>query len=96
MSRPEIVELAGALRRHVHRTVERKGRGRYEGVVLSVVPLVVDVAGLDAQLVADDLTFGNSAEAYLGAPGNELRADDVLVLIEADDGDFDVVDVLRD
>jgi hypothetical protein len=60
------------------------------------VPLVVDVAGLDTQLVAAYLTFGNAVESYLAQPGEALAAGDTLVLVEADDGDFDVVDVLRD
>lgn len=94
MSRPEIVELAGALRRHAHRAVARQARARVEGIVQSVSPLLVDVAGLDAQLDDRDVTIGNALAAHLAAA--PLAVGDALVLVEAADGDYDAVEVLRD
>ena len=94
MTRPEIRELAGAMRRHTRRTVRRHGTARVEGVVLAVAPLLVDVAGMDAQLDDDDVTIGNALAAHLADV--PLEVGDTLVLVEADDGDYDAVDVLRD
>lgn len=93
-ARPEIRELAGALRRHADRATERRGRGRYEAIVLATSPLRLDVAGLDFELDEDDVTIGGALAAHLAvAP---LAKDDALVLIETDDGDYDAVEVLRD
>lgn len=94
MSRPEIRNLAGAVRRSARREAERRGTGRYEAVVLDAEPLRVDVLGLDLELTDDDITIGNALAAFLDDDG-PLEEDDTLVLVETDDGDYTAVDVLR-
>ncbi len=94
MARPEIVALAGALRRSVQREHERRGSGRHEGIVTSVDPLRVDVAGVEpGDLDEDDIDFGRRLELLLVA--EPLEEGDTLVLVEAGD-DYLAVDVLRD
>jgi hypothetical protein len=95
MTHPAARQLAGAMRRSARREAERHGTGRYEGVVVDPDPLRVDVLGLDADLTDEDITIGNALAAHLDDDG-PLEVDDVLVLIETEDGDYDAVEVLRD
>lgn len=92
--RPEIRELAGALRRSVVREHERRGGGRYEAEVLAVAPLRLDPLTLDVELDDDDVTLGNALGAHL--EDNPLEVGDTLVLLETSPGDYVAVDVLRD
>lgn len=91
--RPEVRNLAGAMRRAARREHARRGPGRYEGVVQRVSPLLVDVLGIDADLDDDDITIGDALAAYLVT--TPLAVNDVLVLVETEEGDYDAVDVLR-
>lgn len=94
MSRPEIRELASALRRSVQHEHARRGTGRYEGTVLSVDPLRVDVHGLDDDLTDDDITIGNVLQAHLD--DTPLQEDDTLMLVETEPGDYLALEVIRD
>jgi len=94
MAAPEIRKLAGAMRRSAKREADRRGSGRYEGVVEHVDPLRVDVLGLDGDLDDDDITIGNALAAHLD--DEPLEVDDILVLVEDADGDYTAVEVIRD
>jgi hypothetical protein len=88
-----IRALAGALRRSNQREAARRGTGRYEAVVLSVEPLRLDPIGLDGDLDDDDVTIGGALAAHLD--DEPLEVDDVLVLIENADHDYNAVEVVR-
>lgn len=94
MARPEIIGLARAMRGSIKREHERRGDGRYFGIVESVDPLLVSVAGLEpGDLDEDDIDFGRALEKLLEV--EPLEEEDTLVLIESGD-DFVAVEVLRD
>lgn len=92
MSRPEIVELATAIKGHARRMVERHGRRSVEGIVVSLDPLVVTVDGLDDDLDENDITFGGALAAHL--VDEPLEAGDTLALLEVSPGDYIATDVL--
>jgi hypothetical protein len=88
-----ITSFAGAVRRHVARTHERRGRGNYEGEIKSLSPLRVDTGSGDL-LTDDDVTIASSLASTLDS--TPLRVGDTLVLVEPEAGDYTAIEVLRD
>lgn len=91
MARAEVRALAAAIRKHSHRQAMASRRAYY-GIVTSVDPLAVDIAGVDDSLDAE-VAFDETVSLALDA--EPLAVGDTLALLEMADDDYIAVGITR-
>lgn len=93
MARREVTQLAQAIRGSAQLAVKRHARSHFEGIVIALTPLQIDLTGADAEPLTDeDVTFGRALTKHLAT--EPLKVGDALVLIETEGGDYIAVEHL--